>query len=56
MLGDRVQDAETALRLGGRGLVVTPAEGAEAVRARALDLTVVPDLMAAARHIGAAAA
>jgi len=52
MVGDRVEDAEPALRLGGRGMVLAPAQtGPVADRARSLGLDVAPDLEAAARRI-----
>jgi D-glycero-D-manno-heptose 1,7-bisphosphate phosphatase len=55
-VGDRVHDAEPALRLGGRGLVVARDASPEAVAARDLGFPVVPDLAAAAALIGAPAA
>lgn len=56
LIGDRAQDAEPALRLGGRGIVLAPAgDGPEAARARSLGLPVLPDLVAAARLVGPAA-
>lgn len=56
MIGDRVEDAQPALRFGGHGIVVVPAgEGPLADRARSLGLDVVPDLDGAARRVLAAA-
>ncbi len=53
MVGDRVSDAEPALRLGGRGLVIeSPQLPDEAARARALGLAVASDFGAVARLIG----
>ncbi len=51
MVGDRVEDAEPALRLGGRGIVLAPAGAPAALRARELGLETLPDLAAAARLI-----
>ncbi len=51
-LGDKLQDAEPAARLGGRGLLVGAPEAGEAARARERGVGVVPDLAAAARLIG----
>ncbi len=52
MVGDRVEDAEPALQLGGRGILLAASETTpEAGRARALGLDVAPDLEAAARLI-----
>ncbi len=53
MIGDRLSDAEPALRLGGHGLVIeSPETREEAARARVLGLEVAPDFEAAARLIG----
>jgi len=53
MVGDRLSDAEPALRFGGHGLVIaSAAAGDDATRARALGLHVAPDFAAAARIIG----
>ena len=52
MVGDRVEDAEPALGLGGHGIVIAPDGAAETVRrARRLGFDVLPDLDAAARRI-----
>jgi len=50
--GDRLQDAEPALRLGGRGILLDAADGPDGARARELGLAVAPDLVAAAALIG----
>jgi D-glycero-D-manno-heptose 1,7-bisphosphate phosphatase len=56
MVGDRLRDAEPALRLGGRGLLIASADAPEDVaRAGPLGIAVAPDLVAAARIIGPAA-
>jgi D-glycero-D-manno-heptose 1,7-bisphosphate phosphatase len=56
MVGDRVEDAEPASRLGGRGIVIAPDGTTEtARRARELGCDVLPDLDAAARRILGAA-
>jgi D-glycero-D-manno-heptose 1,7-bisphosphate phosphatase len=53
LVGDRLSDAEPALRLGGHGLVIeSPETPDDTVRARILGLQVAPDLAAAARIIG----
>ena len=55
MVGDRANDAEPALRLGGRGLLVaSPDLPEEAARARALGIAVAPDFGSAVRIIGRA--
>jgi D-glycero-D-manno-heptose 1,7-bisphosphate phosphatase len=55
MAGDRLSDAEPALRLGGRGLLIeSPEEPEEVARAHLLGIAVAPDLEAAARIIGPA--
>ncbi len=51
-LGDKLQDAEPAARLGGHGLLIGAPGGGDAARARELGVQVVPDLAAAARLIG----
>jgi len=52
MVGDRLRDAEPALRLGGRGLLIAGPASADAVaRARLLGLDVAPDFAAATRII-----
>jgi D-glycero-D-manno-heptose 1,7-bisphosphate phosphatase len=57
MVGDRLRDAEPALRLGGRGLLIATAGAADdAVRAGLLGIAVAADLSAAARIIGTPAA
>lgn len=50
--GDKLQDAEPALRLGGRGILVGTPAPEDAARARALGIPVSPDLPAAAVIIG----
>lgn len=50
--GDRFQDAEPALRLGGRGVLVGRAPPEDAALAAASGMAVVPDLVAAAALIG----
>jgi D-glycero-D-manno-heptose 1,7-bisphosphate phosphatase len=56
-VGDRLQDAEPAVRLGGRGILIETAEAADdARRARASGIAVVADLPAAAALIGPSAA
>ena len=56
MVGDRLRDAEPALRLGGHGLLIASADVPEEVaRAGLLGIAVAPDLAAAARIIGPAA-
>jgi len=50
--GDRLQDAEPALRLGGRGILLGGAGGPDAARARELGLAEARDLVAAAALIG----
>jgi len=56
MVGDRLSDAEPALRLGGHGLLIASADVPEEVaRAGLLGIAVAPDLAAAARIIGPAA-
>jgi D-glycero-D-manno-heptose 1,7-bisphosphate phosphatase len=53
MVGDRLSDAEPALRFGGHGLVIESAAAPDdAAQARALGLHVAPDFAAAARIIG----
>lgn len=57
MVGDRLRDAEPALRLGGRGVLIAgPAPSGEGARARLLGLEVAPDFAAAVRIIGRPAA
>ena len=56
MVGDRLSDAEPALRLGGHGLLIASPEAVEeAARAGLLGIAVAPDLSAAAATIGPAA-
>jgi len=56
MVGDRLSDAEPALALGGRGLLVgAPDGGADARRARSLGFATAPDFAVAARLIGSPA-
>jgi D-glycero-D-manno-heptose 1,7-bisphosphate phosphatase len=56
MVGDRLSDVEPARRLGGRGLLIeTPEAPDDAARARAQGFAVAPDLVAAARLVGAPA-
>jgi D-glycero-D-manno-heptose 1,7-bisphosphate phosphatase len=50
-VGDRVHDAEPALALGGRGLLVGARDPADGRREEELGLVRVADLRAAARHI-----
>ena len=55
MVGDRLSDAEPALKLGGHGLLIESAEAPEEVaRAGLLGIAVAPDLASAARIIGPA--
>jgi D-glycero-D-manno-heptose 1,7-bisphosphate phosphatase len=51
-VGDKVQDAEPALRLGGRGVLLGDPGSQDADRARDLGVAVAPDLVAAAALIG----
>ena len=54
MVGDRLSDVEPAGRLGGHGLLIeTPEAPDDAARARAQGFAVAPDLVAAARLVGA---
>ena len=51
-VGDRLSDVQPALRLGGQGILVATGEGnLHQGQARALDVTVVADLAAAADEI-----
>jgi len=57
MVGDRLSDAEPALRLGGHGLLIESRDAPEeTARAGRLGIAVAPDLAAAALLIGPAAA
>jgi D-glycero-D-manno-heptose 1,7-bisphosphate phosphatase len=56
MIGDRLEDAEPALRLGGHGVVLAPpGSGPAAKGARERGLEVLPDFEAATRRILASA-
>ena len=51
-VGDRLSDVEPARQLGGRGVLVATGRGAaHAAQARALGVTLVTDLAAAAAEI-----
>ncbi len=51
-VGDKLKDVEPALALGGRGILIGPADSPEAALARARGSGVAPDLAAAAAIIG----
>jgi D-glycero-D-manno-heptose 1,7-bisphosphate phosphatase len=51
-VGDKVQDAEPARRLGGRGVLLGDPGPQDADRVRDLGLAIAPDLMAVAALIG----
>jgi FMN phosphatase YigB (HAD superfamily) len=51
-VGDKLQDAEPARRLGGRGVLLGIPAPADAQRTRDLGVAVAPDLQAAAALIG----